>query len=96
MMKTLFQWSVWPLCLAANTRAGRRRAMFAPQVLPQVAAATTVLLIFVLLADRAVSSLSHRLVRPRRRRDLARRPGHTVVYAALAVNALALVLSSWF
>jgi ornithine lipid hydroxylase len=86
MMETLFQWSVWPLCLAANTAPVIATAMYAPQTLPQVAAATTVLLSFVLLmieqrlpyrADWSVRSDS----------ELWRDVGHAVVYAALAVNA---------
>ena len=86
MMKTLFQWSVWPLRLAANTTPVVAAAMFAPQVLPQVAAATTVLLIFVLLAIEQL--LPYRADwSVRGDTEIWRDVGHTVVYAALAVNA---------
>ena len=86
MMKTLFQWSVWPLCLAANTAPVVAAAMFAPQVLQQVAAATTVLLIFVLLAiEQFLPYRTDWSVRGDG--EIWRDVGHTVVYAALAVNA---------
>ena len=86
MMKTLFQWSIWPLCLAANTAPVVAAAMFAPQMLPQVAAATTVLLIFVLLAIEQL--LPYRADwSVRGDSEIWRDVGHTVVYAALAVNA---------
>jgi len=90
MMKPLFQWSVWPLCLAANTAPVIAAAMYAPHALPQVAAATTVLLSCVLVmieqflpyrADWSVRGDS----------ELWRDVGHTVVYAALAVNAARLL-----
>src|SRR5262245_11562077 len=90
MIKTLFQWSVWPLCLAANTAPVVAAAMFAPQAFPQIAAATTVLLSCVLLvieqllpyrADWAV----------RGDKEVWRDVGHAVVYAALAVNAARLL-----
>jgi sterol desaturase/sphingolipid hydroxylase (fatty acid hydroxylase superfamily) len=86
MMKTLFQWSVWPLCLTANTAPVIAAAMYAPQALPQVAAATTVLLIFVLLMIEQL--LPYRADwSARGDSELWRDIGHTVVYAALAVNA---------
>jgi sterol desaturase/sphingolipid hydroxylase (fatty acid hydroxylase superfamily) len=90
MLKTLFQGSVWPLCLTANTAPVVAAAMFAPQALPQVAAATTVLLIFVLLAIEQL--LPYRADwSVRGDRELWRDVGHTVVYAALAVNAARLL-----
>jgi sterol desaturase/sphingolipid hydroxylase (fatty acid hydroxylase superfamily) len=86
MMKTLFQWSVWPLCLAANTAPVVAAAVFAPQALPQVAAATTVLLIVALLAIEQL--LPYRADwSVRGDREIWRDVGHAVVYAALAVNA---------
>jgi ornithine lipid hydroxylase len=86
MVKTLFQWSVWPLCLAANTAPVVAAAMFAPQALPPVAAATTVLLMFVLLAIEQL--LPYRADwSVRGDSEIWRDVGHTVVYAALAVNA---------
>ena len=86
MMKTLFQWSVWPLCVAVNTAPVVAAEMFAPQALAQVATVTTVLLTFVLLTieqilpyrdDWSVCGDS----------EIWRDVGHTVFYAALAVNA---------
>ena len=89
-MTTLFQWSVWPLCLAANTAPVVVASIFAPQTLLQVAVATTVLLIIVLLAieqlfpyraDWSVHGDN----------EVWRDVGHAVVYAVLAVNATRLL-----
>src|SRR5262245_59343181 len=86
MLKTLFQWSVWPLCLVTNTAPVVAAAMFAPSALPQVAGATTVLLSFVLLAIEQV--LPYRADWSiRGDREIWRDLGHAVVYAALAVTA---------
>src|SRR5262245_44512205 len=86
MMKTLFQWSVWPLCLAANTAPVVVAAMFTPQALPRVTAATTVLLVCMLLAIEQL--LPYRADwSVRGDSEIWRDVGHTVVYAALAVNA---------
>src|SRR2546428_9431355 len=90
MLKMLFQWSVWPLCLAANAAPVVAAAMFAPQALPQVAAATTVLLIFVLLAIEQL--LPYRADwSVRGDSEIWHDVCHTGLYAALAVNASHLI-----
>ena len=86
MMKNVLQWSVWPICLAANIAPVIIAAILVPQLVPQVAAATTIVLMLVLLVveqlvphrlDWAVSADS----------EVWRDIGHAAAYAALAVNA---------
>jgi sterol desaturase/sphingolipid hydroxylase (fatty acid hydroxylase superfamily) len=86
MLKRLVEWSVWPLCLVANTAPVVAAAMVAPHLFPQVAAATTLVLMVVLLAlEQALPYRTAWSVRGDSEvwRDL----GHTVAYAALAINA---------
>ena len=90
MVKTFFQWVVWPLCLAANTAPVVAAALFAPQALSQVAAVTTVLLSGVLLITEQL--LPYRADWSiRGDREIWRDIGHAVVYAALAVHAARLL-----
>ncbi len=85
MLKSLSQWLVWPLCLAANTVPVVAAAVYAPEFLSQVAAATTVVLIFVLLAIEQL--LPHRADwSVRGDREIWRDIGHAFTYAALFVN----------
>lgn len=86
MLKTALQWSVWPLCLVANTAPLVVAAVCAPQLLSPVAAATTVVLIFALLAIEP--RLSHRADwSARGDSEVWRDVGHAIAYAALAINA---------
>jgi sterol desaturase/sphingolipid hydroxylase (fatty acid hydroxylase superfamily) len=86
MLKRLVEWSVWPLCLAANTAPVVAAAMVAPHLFPQVAAATTLVLMIVLLAlEQALPYRTEWSVRGDC--EVWRDIGHTVAYAALAINA---------
>ena len=86
MLKRAFAWSIWPLCLAANTAPVVATAMYAPHLLSQVAAATTLVLICVLLAiEQALPYRADWSVRGDS--EVWRDIGHTLVYAALAINA---------
>jgi len=86
MLKSVFEWSVWPLCLAANTAPAVAAAMFAPHLFPQAAAATTLVLIVVLLAiEQALPYRADWSVRGDS--EVWRDVGHTLAYAALAINA---------
>src|SRR5262245_8182247 len=85
MLKSLLQWSVWPACLATNMAPVITGAILVPQLVPQIAAATTIVLMSVLLVVEQL--LPHRA-------DWAiggdcevwRDIGHSVAYSA-AVNA---------
>src|SRR5262249_47500984 len=80
------EWSIWPLCLAVNTAPVVAATMFAPHLLPQAAAATTLVLVCVLLAIEQV--LPYRTDwSVRGDSEVWRDVGHTLVYAALAINA---------
>jgi sterol desaturase/sphingolipid hydroxylase (fatty acid hydroxylase superfamily) len=86
MLKSVCEWSVWPLCLAANTAPVVAAAFFAPQWLSQAAAATTLVLIFVLLAiEQALPYRADWSVRGDS--EVWRDVGHIFAYAALAINA---------
>ena len=86
MLKRIVEWSIWPLCLVANTAPVVAAAMLAPHLVPQVAAATTLVLIFVLLAIEQV--LPYRADwSARGDRKVWRDVGHAFAYAALAINA---------
>ena len=74
MMKTLFQWSVWPLRLAASTSPGLSLAVHVCSAgASSGCGGDDRLADLRATRDRAASSLSRRLVRPWRQRDLARR-----------------------
>ena len=86
MLTSIVEWSVWPLCLAANTAPAVAATMFAPRLFPQAAAATTLVLIFVLLTIE--QALPYRADwSARGDSEVWRDVGHTLAYAALAVNA---------
>src|SRR5215510_5014535 len=86
MLKSIVEWSIWPLCLAANTAPSVAATMFAPQLFPQAAAATTLVLIFVLLAiEQALPYRADWSVRGDS--EVWRDVGHALAYAALAINA---------
>jgi sterol desaturase/sphingolipid hydroxylase (fatty acid hydroxylase superfamily) len=86
MVERALRWAVWPLCLAANIAAVVAAAALVPQALSQVAAATTVLLIVSLVALEQV--LPHRSDwSVRGDSEIWRDIGHSLMYAALAVNA---------
>src|SRR5215470_19263442 len=86
MLKYFVEWSVWPLCLAANTAPVVAAAMVAPHLFPRAAAATTLVLMVVLLAiEQALPYRADWSVRGDS--EVWRDIGHTVAYAALAMNA---------
>jgi sterol desaturase/sphingolipid hydroxylase (fatty acid hydroxylase superfamily) len=86
MLKTVLQWSIWPICLAAHTAPIVAASFFAPQLLSPVAAITTVVLIFALLGIE--QRLSHRADwSVRGDSEVWRDVGHAIAYAALAINA---------
>jgi sterol desaturase/sphingolipid hydroxylase (fatty acid hydroxylase superfamily) len=86
MLKSVVEWSIWPLCLAAHTAPAVAATMFAPHLFPQAAAATTLVLMFVLLAIE--QRLPYRAVwSVRGDGEVWRDIGHMLVYAALAINA---------
>jgi len=86
MLKSVFEWSIWPLCLAAHTAPAVAATMYAPHLFPQAAAATTLVLLVVLLAvEQALPYRAEWSVRGDS--EVWRDVGHTLAYAALAVNA---------
>jgi len=93
MTKTFFQWSVWPLCLAAQTTPIVVAALFAPQALSQVAAATTVVLLCVLLAIEQL--LPYRADwSVRGDHGFWRDIGHSVLYATIGGTVSQLIFVS--
>jgi len=86
MLKSVVEWSIWPLCLAVNTAPAVAATMFAPHLFPQAAAATTLVLILVLLAiEQALPYRADWSVHGDS--EIWRDVGHTLAYAALAINA---------
>ena len=86
MLKHLVEGSVWPLCLAANTAPVVAAAMVTPHLVPQAAAAATLVLMVALLAiEQALPYRADWSVRGDS--EVWRDIGHTVAYAALAMNA---------
>jgi ornithine lipid hydroxylase len=90
------QWFAWPLCVTANTVPIVFVAVWFPQLLSPVAAATTVgLMLLLILAEDKVPYRSDWSIR--NDPDVWRDVGHTLAYAAVAVNAtrvLVLVVSA--
>src|SRR5262245_42457243 len=85
MLKSAFEWSVWPLCIAANTAPIVATAVLAPPLVFPAAAVMQLSLLFVLLGierilpyrtDWSVSGDS----------EIWRDVGHTLAYGP-AVNA---------
>src|SRR5262245_40468426 len=81
MLKSIAEWAVWPVCLTANTAPVVAAAMFAPSLFPQAAAATTLVLLVVLLAVE--QALPYRVEwSVRGDSEVWRDVGHTLAYAA--------------
>lgn len=86
MTRRIVEAAIWPLCLIANTLPIAAAALLAPNAVSQVAAATTAVLLVVLLAiEQALPYRADWSVRGDR--DVWRDLGHTFAYAALAMNA---------
>ncbi len=84
MLRSVFEWSIWPLCIAANTAPVVVAAILAPQLLSQTLTATALVLICVLLAIEQI--LPYRADwSVRGDSEVWRDVGHTFAYA-LAIN----------
>src|ERR1044071_5313177 len=85
MARRIVEAAIWPLCLIAHAAPIIAAAILAPHLLTQIAAATTAILLLILLAIeqvlpyRADSSV-------RGDGDVWRDLGHSVAYAALAMS----------
>ena len=89
MMKRIVEAAIWPLCLVAHTAPVVATAILAPHAVSQIAAATTVALLLVLLAiERAVPHRADWSTRGDS--EVWRDVGHTLVYA-VAMNSARLL-----
>jgi sterol desaturase/sphingolipid hydroxylase (fatty acid hydroxylase superfamily) len=85
MLRLALEWLTWPLCVVAHATPVIVTAYFAPQLVPQIASATTILLALVLMGVEQVAP--HREDWSMRDdREIWRDIGHSLLYAALAVN----------
>jgi len=85
MLTLVLEWLLWPLCLVAHATPVIVTASLAPRMVPQIASATTIVLALALVGIEQFAP--HRDDWSiRNDRELWRDIGHSVLYAALAVN----------